>query len=81
MPEQNLDGAEIRAGFIEMGRKTVAKSVGMNVFLEAGALRGFLTCVPNGFRIDRPILTTVAGKQPGAGFAVVLTPMAAQCRE
>ena len=31
----------------------VAKRVGMNAFLEAGALGGFLTGVPNGFRIDR----------------------------
>ena len=30
---------------------------------------GFLTCEPNGFGIDGPILAIVAGKQPGAGFA------------
>ena len=41
----------------------------MDVFLYAGALGGFLTRVPNGFRVDRPVLTIVAGKQPGAGFA------------
>ena len=81
MPEQNLNGTEIGAGLIEMGRKTVAKSVGMNAFLEAGALGGFLTCVPNGFRVDRPILTIVAGEQPGAGFAMVETPVGAECRE
>ena len=81
MTEQDLNGAEIRAGFIEMCRKTVAKRVGMNAFLEAGALGGFLTCVPNGFRVDRPILTIVAGEQPGAGFAMVETPMGAECRE
>src|SRR6516162_2179616 len=81
MPEQDLDGAEIRAGFIEMCRKTMAKSMRMNAFLEAGALRGFLTCVPNGFRIDGPILAVVAGKQPGAGFAMVETPKGAECRE
>jgi len=38
MSEQDLNGAEIRAGFIEMCRKTVAKRVRMNAFLEAGAL-------------------------------------------
>jgi len=81
MPEQDLNGAEIRAGFLEMCRKTMAKSVGMNAFLEAGALGGFLTCVPNGFRIDGPILTIVAGEQPGAGFAMVEAPMGAECRE
>src|SRR6266513_3148953 len=81
MPEQDLNGAEIGARFIEVGCKTVTKSVRMNAFLEAGALGGFLTCVPNGFRIDGPILTIVAGKQPGAGFAMVETPMGAECRE
>jgi hypothetical protein len=80
MPKQDLNAAEIRAGFIEMCRKTVAKSVGMNVFLEAGATGGFLTRIPNGFRIDRPILAIVAGKQPGTGFAVVITPVGAECR-
>jgi len=81
MPEQDLNGAEIRAGFIEMCRKTVTKSVGMNTFLEAGALSSFLTCVPNGFRIDRPILAIVAGKKPSAEFPVVVTPVGAKCRE
>src|SRR5713226_1808737 len=40
-----------------MRRKTVAKQMGIHAFLDAGALGGFLTCVPNGFRIDRPIDT------------------------
>jgi len=44
-------------------------------------LGGFLTRAPNGFRIDGPILAIVAGKQPGAGFAVVVTPQGAECRE
>src|SRR4029077_10063121 len=81
MSEQDLNGAEIRAGFIEMCRKTVAKSMRMNAFLEAGALGGFLTCVPNGFRIDGPILAIVAGEQPGAGLAMVETPIGAEGRE
>ena len=81
MSEQDLNGTEIGAGFMKMCRKTVPKSVGMNAFLEAGALGGFLTCVPNGFRIDRPILTIVAGEQPGAGLAMVETPLGAECRE
>ena len=81
MPEQNLNGAEIGAGFIEMRRETMAQSVGMNAFLEAGALGSFVARVPNGFRIDRPILAIVAGKQPGAGFSVVETPVGAECRE
>ena len=50
MTEQDLNGAEIGASLIEMRRKTVAKQMGIDAFLEAGALGGFLTCVPNGFR-------------------------------
>ena len=81
MPEQDLNGAEIRAGFIEMCRKTVAKRVGMNAFLETGALSSSVARVPNGFRIDRPILAIVAGKKPSAEFPVVVTPVGAKCRE
>ena len=81
MPEQDLNGAEIRAGFIEMCRKTVAKRVGMNAFLETGALSSSVARVPNGFRIDRAIFAIVAGEQPGAGFPVVETPKGAECRE
>src|SRR5215469_5513486 len=64
-----------------MRSKTVAKSVGVHALLEAGALGGFMTRMPNGFRIDRSILAIVAGKQPGAGFAMVETPVGAECRE
>jgi hypothetical protein len=59
----------------------VAQRVGMRAFLDAGALGRVLTRVPNGFRIDGPILAKVAGEQPGAGFTVVATPVGAQCRE
>src|SRR5437660_1640973 len=61
--------------------KAMSKQVRMNAFLEACALSGFPTCVPNGFGIDRPILAIVAGKQPSAGFAVVETPLGAECQE
>jgi len=54
---------------------------GYTRFLEAGALGGFLTCVPNGFRIDGPILAIVAGKQPGTGFPMVVTPVGAECHQ
>ena len=59
----------------------MSKRVGMNAFLEAGALGSFVAGVPNGFRIDRAIFAIVAGKQPGAGFPVVETPVGAECRE
>ena len=81
MTEQDLNRAEIGTGLIEMRSKTVAQRVGMHAFLDAGALGGVPTGVPNGFRIDRSILAKVAGKQPGAGFTVVITPMGAQCRK
>jgi len=81
MTEQDLNSAEIGAGLIQMGSKTMTKGVGMNAFLEARALSGVVARVPNGFRIDRPILAIVARKQPGAGFPVVVTPMGAECGE
>ena len=81
MTEQDLNSAEIRASLVEMRRKTVAKQMGIHAFLEAGALGGFLTCEPNGFRIDRPILAIVAGKQPGTGFPMVVTPVGAECHQ
>jgi hypothetical protein len=38
MPEQDLDGAQVGTGFKEMGRETMAQSVGMNApVVEAGA--------------------------------------------
>src|SRR6516165_3585075 len=49
-----------------MRGKTVTKRVGVNTLLNASALGGFLTGMPNSFRIDWPILAIVAGKQPGA---------------
>ena len=59
----------------------MAKRVGMNAFLKARALGGSVARVPNGFRIDGPILAIVAGEQPGAGFAVVATPVGAECQK
>src|SRR5436853_6216637 len=61
--------------------KAMSKQVRMNAFLEACALSGFPTCVPNGLGIDRPIVAIVAGKQPSAGSAVVEPPLGVQCQE
>ena len=63
------------------GRGIVAQSVGVHVFLDASVLGGFVTCVPNSFDIDGPILAIVAGKKPSAEFPVVVTPVGAKCRE
>ena len=41
MAEQNLNGAEIGAGLIEMCRETMAQRVGVDAFLDAAALGGF----------------------------------------
>ena len=78
MSEQHLNGAEIGAGFIEVCRETMAQRMGVDAFLETGALGGFMTCVPNGFRIDGPVFAIVAGEQPGAGFAMVEPPVGAR---
>ena len=69
MPVQDLNGAEIGTGLIQMCSETMAQRVGMDVFLDAGALGSFVAGVPNGFRIDQPILAIVARKQPGAGIS------------
>ena len=81
MTEQDLNGAEICAGFIEMRGKAVTQRVRVNVFLDARALGSFVARVPNGFRIDRPILAIVVGEQLGAGFLMVETLMGAECCE
>ena len=81
MTEEDLNGAEIGASLEKVCGKTVTEKMRMNTLGDAGPLSSLLTCVPNGFRIDRPILAIVAGKQPGAGFPVVVTPQGAECRE
>jgi len=82
MIEEDLKGPEINAGFIEMCGKTMSKRMGMDGFLDARAMGGFPAGAPNGFCINRAILAAiVAGKQPGAGFAVVATPVGSKCGE
>jgi len=82
MTEQDLKGPEINAGLIDMCGKTMPKRMGMDVFLYARAMGGFPAGVPNGFCINGAILAAiVAGKQPGTGFAVVVTPVGSKCGE
>ena len=81
MTEQELNGAEICAGVEKMRGEAVTKQMGVDTFLDTGSLGGLMTGVPNRFHIDRPITAIVAGKQPGAGFPVVETPVGAECRE
>jgi hypothetical protein len=47
MAEQDLDGAQISAGFKKVGRETVAQGVGMNApVVEASAFRSDLAGTP-----------------------------------
>ena len=75
--QQDLNGAQIGAGFEQMSGKAVTQRVGMNLFLDAGPLGGLLAGVPDGFRVDGPVaaMVAVARKQPYAGFSPQPMPM------
>src|SRR5580658_814674 len=54
MAEQDLDGAQVGAGFKKMGRETMAQSVGMNApVVEAGAFGSDLAGRPKNLGGDR----------------------------
>ena len=54
MAEQDLDGAQVGAGFKKMGRETMAQSVGMNApVVEAGASGSDLAGRPEDLGGDR----------------------------
>ena len=78
--QQDLNGAEIGAGFEQVSGEAVTQRVGMNLFLDAGSLGGFPAGVPDGFGVDGLItaMVAVAGKQPGAGFSPQPMPMCTQ---
>jgi hypothetical protein len=77
MAQQDLNGAQIGAGFQQMSGEAVTQRVGMNLFLDAGSLGGSLAGVPDGFGVDGPIaaMVAVARKQPHVGFSVQPMPM------
>jgi hypothetical protein len=50
--EQNLNGAQIRSGFEQMGGPTVAQRVGRNALANGRALRGFAARYPHGLVRD-----------------------------
>jgi hypothetical protein len=60
-----------RRRFEQMSGEAVAQRVGMDLFLDAGLLGGFMAGVPDGFGVDGLItaMVAVAGKQPYAGFS------------
>jgi hypothetical protein len=66
-----------------MRGEAVPQGVGMDWFLDACALGGFRTRIPNRFRIDGllTVMVLVAWKQPGAGFLPQPVPMRAQFHE
>ena len=63
MSKQDLDGAQIGAGFEQMRGEAMAQSVGMNGFVNAGPLDGFMTSVPGHAEADR-----ISASVPGASW-------------
>ena len=59
--EQQLDGAQVGAGFHQMGGEAVPPSVRMQRLFDSGALGGLTTGVPDDFVTDR-----VLGGMPAA---------------
>ena len=80
MPQQNLDGPQIRAGFEQVGGETVPQSVGMDFLADAGALGRFSAGNPDDLGGNRMIggVPAVAGKQPDGGLAPEAAPVLAQ---
>src|ERR1700676_1481118 len=66
-----------------MRGEAVTQCVGMDAFLDARPQSGFLTRIPNRFRIDGliTVMAAVAWKQPGAGFSPQTVPMCTQFHE
>ena len=51
MAEQNLDSAQVGAGFKHVRRETVSKQMRRNVLIDAGALAGFFTASQTTFGV------------------------------
>src|SRR5713226_3253303 len=71
MPQQHLDGAQIRARFEQMRGKAVAQRVRMHAVREAGPPRSSFTGMVDHLGSDGAIagMTMLARKQPYAGFS------------
>ena len=84
MPKQDLNGAQVGAGFQKMGRETMAQCVGMNApVIEAGALGSDLAGRPEDLGGDRVTcrVPAVAGEKPLLRLAPKPTPVDAQLFE
>ena len=66
MAEKFLNGAQVGALLQHVRAEGVTQRVGMDLFLEARLLGGFMAGVPHGFRIDGLItaVAAVAREQP-----------------
>src|ERR1019366_807682 len=78
MAEQNLDGAQVGAGFQHMGREAVSKQMRRNALADTGALTSLVHSLPHDLRSNGHVCPPVvhrAWEQIGLGFhpAPVLT--------
>jgi hypothetical protein len=69
--KENLNGAQVGAGFQQVGGEAVTQGVRMKRLANAGAFGGFATGVPADPGADRMIcdMPLAAGKQPCSRFA------------
>src|SRR5882724_355840 len=80
MPQQNLNGSQIRTVFEQMCGKTMPKCVGMDFLVETGTLRGCSTGNPDDLGRNRMIggVPAVAGEYPDGWFTPQAAPVFAQ---
>jgi hypothetical protein len=64
MPQQNLNGVQVGAGFQHVGGEAVTEHVGIHLLLYSGTTSGILAGVTRRFGVDRLIAAVpgVAGK-------------------
>src|SRR5579872_1433688 len=80
MPQQNLNGPQIRSVFEQMCGKTVPQCVGMDFLVETGTLRRFSAGNPDDLGRNRMIggVPAIAGKYPGRWFTAQAAPVFSQ---
>ena len=79
--QQQLDGAQVGAGFEQVSGESMTQSVGMDALvLKTGAFGGLLTGGPEDLGGNRIVcrMPSVAGEQPVGGFAFQPAPVDAQ---
>src|SRR5947208_16738108 len=81
MPEEQLDRAQVGAGFKHVSGEAVSQRVGPQTFGDAGAECCFVACIPHGFVRDGLFfrcLFPMAGKQVYARLYFACTPVLAK---